>query len=112
MENLIVVRLRKRDCGRKALEYSFASRHLARSESLVLNVVRLGFDIRLPGQACSPLFWRNGSFSQIIFAATAKLFTVGCGDECAALTWPPMNNFGRPIRVRFPSPAPKPLLLL
>jgi hypothetical protein len=61
--------------------------------------VRLGFDIRLPGQACSPLFWRNGSFSQIIFAATAKLFTVGCGDECAALTWPPMNNFGRPIRV-------------
>jgi hypothetical protein len=36
------------------------------------------------------------SFSQIILAATAKLFTVGGGDKFAALTLPPMNNFGRP----------------
>jgi hypothetical protein len=68
--------------------------------------MRLGFDIRLPGQACSPFFWRNGSFSQIILAATAKLFTVGCGAKFAPLTLPPVNNFGRPIRVRFSSPAP------
>ncbi|MGA2176259.1 MAG: hypothetical protein ABSH38_14885, partial [Verrucomicrobiota bacterium] len=40
------------------------------------------------------------SFSQVIFAAAAKLFTVGCGAKFAALTLPPMNNFGRPIRAR------------
>jgi hypothetical protein len=44
-----------------------------------------------------------GSYSPL---GLPKLFTVGCGDEFAALTLPPMNNFGRPIRVRFPSPAP------
>jgi hypothetical protein len=80
MEKLIVVRLRKEICGRKALEYSFASRHLARSETLKTNVERLVEHIRLPGQACPPFLGRNWSFSQIIFVAAAKLFTVGCGE--------------------------------
>jgi len=34
------------------------------------------------------------------FAAAAKLFTVGCGDSSAPLAWPPMNNFGIPIRMQ------------
>ncbi|MGA2175977.1 MAG: hypothetical protein ABSH38_13445, partial [Verrucomicrobiota bacterium] len=43
----------------------------------------------------------------VIFAAAAKLFTVGCGAKFAALTLPPMNNFGRPIRARvLPDPQP------
>jgi hypothetical protein len=38
------------------------------------------------------------SFSQIILVAAAKLFTAGGGDKLAAITLPPMNNFGTPNR--------------
>lgn len=26
--------------------------------------------------------------------AATKLFTAGCGEQIAALAWPPLNNFG------------------
>ena len=92
----------KLDWQGKGSENSFASKHLARSESLGLNVVafRLTYSSSGPGVFTWTVRVKGELFTAKFFGA-AKLFTAGCG-ELAGLSSPSVNNFGGTIRLSEP----------